>query len=72
MGGTDDQHTGIGGDRSGLMPYESNLGVGDEAQHLVRSDEIQRGEVGVQHNRDLCRRGSHTELLSVRWKVLRY
>ncbi len=38
---------------SRLMPDEPHLGVGQVAQHLVGSDEVQCGEAGVHHDGDL-------------------
>ena len=63
--GADDEHAGVGGDRSGLVPDEPDLGVGQPAQHFVGSDEVQCGEARVQHDGDLHDSSSVGEGLAV-------
>src|ERR1700761_4297773 len=54
MGGADDEHAGVGGDRARLVPHEADVGVGQPAQHFVGPDEVQRGETRIDDDGDLC------------------
>jgi hypothetical protein len=49
----DDQHAGVRDDGSRLVPNEPDLGVGQPAQHLVRSDEVKGGEARIHDDGDL-------------------
>jgi hypothetical protein len=57
----EEQHPAVGDDRARLCADEAHLGVGQQPQHLVRPDGVQRGQARVERNGDL-----HDWFLSLR------
>lgn len=58
MRGAEHQHPRVGGDRSGIMPDKTHLGVGEIAQYRVRANHVQSGKTRVSNESELGHRYS--------------